>query len=147
MTEMKKTTQTPPAEPERDPIPSFEHALIGLFEGPLAGVGFPGVDRAILLGAARRARDAQLVVEAAERDLERSRRDLGERTVELGKLARRALAYVRVLAEDDAALAEKLDALSPRPTEAARPTRKRRARSEATAMLPTLTGDDELAAE
>lgn len=137
--------------PERDPVGSFEHAVLDLFEGLLSTVGFPGVDRATLIDAARAANDAQLVVEAAERDLEHSRRQLGDKTAELGKLARRAVAYARVLAEDDAALADKLEQLSPRTAEPARVTRKRRVKSDATAMLPTLSsngpGDEEIAAE
>jgi hypothetical protein len=144
--------------PERDPVGSFEHAVLALFEGPLSAVGFPGVDRAVLLEAVRAANEAQLVVEAAERDLEHSRRELGDKMTELGKLARRALAYARVLAEDDASLADKLESLSPRTTEPARTPRKRRVRSESTAMLPTLAsasekagsddaGDEEIAAE
>lgn len=137
--------------PERDPIGVFEHAVLELFEGPLSTIGFPGVDRTTLVDAARIAVEAQLVVESAERDLEHARRELGERATELGKLARRAVAYARVLAEDDAALAEKLESLAPRTAEAPRATRKRRARNESTAMLPTLTSDDageeEIAAE
>jgi len=146
------TKQKTEKTPERDPIGAFEHAVIDLFDGPLAAVGFPGVDRGTLAEAAKSMIASQLVLEAAERDLEHSRRELGERAAELGKLARRAVAYARVLAEDDASLAEKLEALAPRTAEAPRATRKRRARSEdATAMLPTLTSasddEDEIAAE
>ncbi len=134
-------TQTPEKAPERDPVGSFEHAVLALFEGPLSTVGFPGVDRAALVDAASAAIAAQRVVEAAERDLEHSRRELGERATELGKLARRAVAFARVLAEDDPALAEKLDALSPRTSEPAPTTRRRRPRN-ATAMLPTLDSEE-----
>jgi len=147
---MSKKTPTEQA-PERDPIGPFEHAVLELFEGPLSTVGFPSVDRASLADAARASIAAQLVVEAAERDLDHSRRELAERATELGRLARRAVAYARVLAEDDPSLAERLDALSPRQPEPTRVPRKRRARSEEP-MLPTLTSprmanEEELAAE
>lgn len=145
---MAKATKN--TTPERDPIGSFEHAVLTLFEGPLATIGFPGVDRATLEERARALESAELVVESAERDLDHARRELSERSSELGKLVRRALAYARVLAEDDAALAAQLDALAPRAPEPARTTRKRRARNEdATAMLPTLTetNDEAAAAE
>ena len=143
---MAKATKN--TTPERDPIGSFEHAVLALFEGPLATIGFPGVDRATLEERARAVTEAELVVESAERDLDHSRRELSERSGELGKLVRRALAYARVLAEDDAALAAQLDALAPRAAEPARTTRKRRSRNEdATAMLPTLDADEAAAAE
>lgn len=148
---MSKTQPKAPLRPERDPLGLFEHGVLGLFEGPLSTVGFPGVDRSALDDAARRTLDAQLVVEAAERDLEHSRRELAERRGELEKLAKRAVAYARVLSEDDPALAEQLDALAPRVSEPARAPRKRRARAEEP-MLPTLTReegaeDEEIAAE
>ena len=142
---MAKTTKT--STPERDPIGSFEHAVLALFDGALSTIGFPGVDRATLTDHARAVSDAQLVVEAAERDLEHSRRELTERSAELGKLVRRAVAYARVLAEDDATLAAQLEALAPRVTEPTRTPRKRKAREDATAMLPTLTEDEPVAAE
>lgn len=146
---MTKTQKSPSPMPERDPIPAFEHAVLALFEGKLSTVGFPGVDRTTLLDAARTTNEAQLLVEAAERELERARRDLGERAAELGKLTKRALSYARVLAEDDPSLAETLEGLAPRAAEAVRAPRKRRTRNDATAMLPELTTEetDELAAE
>jgi len=153
MTKPQKTASVSqsPAAPERDPLAPFEHAVIALFDGPLASVGFPGVDRAVLAETTRTVIEAQLVVEAAERDLEAARKELGERATELGKMARRAVAFARVLAEDDASLAEKLEALTPRAGEPARATRKRRARSDEP-MLPTMTSeesaeDDVIAAE
>jgi hypothetical protein len=138
--------------PERDPIGAFDHAVLALFDGALSTIGFPGVDRATLVDAARASNEAQLVVEAAERDLEHARRELAERIAELGKLTKRAVAYARVLAEDDATLAEQIEALAPRTTEAPRTQRKRKPRTDATAMLPTLTESaedegDEIAAE
>ena len=130
-----------PATPDRDPLGPFEHAVIALFDGALAGVGFPGVDRTTLAETMRTVIEAQLVVEAAERDLDAARKELGERATELGKMARRAVAFARVLAEDDASLAEKLEALTPRTGEPARATRKRRARNDEP-MLPTMTAEE-----
>lgn len=127
--------------PERDPLGPFEHGVLALFDGPLTSVGFPGVDRAALAEATRVTQQAQIVVEAAERDLEQARRELAERATELAKMARRAVAYARVLAEDDAALGEKLDALAPRVSEPTRTTRKRRARADEP-MLPTMTTEE-----
>lgn len=128
--------------PERDPIAAYEHAVLELFaEGPLAKVSFPGIDAAVLEDAAEATRRAELVVEAAERSLEEARRELHERASALGKLARRAVAYARVLAEDDADLAERLDAIAPRGGEPAKTTRKRKARADEP-MLPALTGEE-----
>jgi hypothetical protein len=127
--------------PERDPLGAFEHGVLALFDGPLSTVGFPGVDRGALADASRATLDAQIVVEAAERDLEHARRELAARATDLAKMARRAIAYARVLAEDDAALGEQLDALAPRVTEPSKTTRKRRTRTDEP-MLPTLTTEE-----
>jgi hypothetical protein len=129
------------ASPERDPLGAFEHGVLALFEGALSTVAFPGVDRGALGEAARTTLEAQIVVEAAERDLEQARRELAERATELTKLARRAVAYARVLAEDDDALGEKLDALAPRVSEPTKAPRKRRARADEP-MLPTMTSEE-----
>lgn len=151
---MTKTKTQPSQSPEHDPVGTFEHAVVTLFDGPLASVGFPGVDRTILADAVRAANEAQVVLEAAERDLEHARRALGDKLGELARLSRKAVAYARVLAEDDATLAEELETLSPRAAEPVRTPRKRRSKSDATAMLPLSTqeasGDeevDEIAAE
>lgn len=137
----------PAAEaPERDPIAAYEHAVLELFEGPLAKVSFPGIDAAVLEDAAEATRRAELVVEAAERSLEEARRELHERASALGKLARRAVAYARVLAEDDTDLAERLDAIAPRAGEAAKTPRKRKPRADEP-LLPALTSEETRDAE
>lgn len=138
----------PAAEaPERDPIAAYEHAVLELFAGgPLAKVSFPGIDAAVLEDAAEATRRAELVVEAAERSLEEARRELHERASALGKLARRAVAYARVLAEDDTDLAERLDAIAPRAGEAAKTPRKRKPRADEP-LLPALTSEETRDAE
>lgn len=133
--------------PQRDPLGPFEHAVIALFDGALSEVTFPGIDRAVLGDATQKTLDAQLVVEAAERELDLARRALDERATELAKMAKKAVAFARVLADDDASLSEQLDAISPRSMEANKGTRKRRARTDEP-MLPTLTeGPTESAVE
>ncbi len=136
----KNTAPPSPEMPERDPIAAYEHAVLELFAGRLAKTSFPGIDAAVLEDAAEATRRAELVVEAAERSLEEARRELHERASALGKLARRAVAYARVLAEDDADLAERLDAIAPRAGEAAKPARKRKPRADEP-LLPALTGE------
>lgn len=86
------------------------------------------------------------MVEAAERSLEEARRELHERASALGKLARRAVAYARVLAEDDTDLAERLDAIAPRAGEAAKTPRKRKPRADEP-LLPALTSEETRDAE
>jgi hypothetical protein len=148
MTKASKSTPVDSApvtvSPERDPLGAFEHGVLALFDGPLSTVGFPGIDRVALAEAARATLDAQIVVEAAERDLEHARRELAERATDLAKMARRAVAYARVLAEDDEALAEKLEALAPRVSEPSKSPRKRRTRADEP-MLPTMTTEDAIA--
>ncbi len=124
--------------PQRDPLGPFEHAVIALFDGALSDVTFPGIDRAVLGDATQKTLDAQLVVEAAERELDLARRALDERATELARMAKKAVAFARVLADDDAALSDQLEAISPRAIDANKGTRKRRARTDEP-MLPTLT--------
>jgi hypothetical protein len=130
--------------PTRDPIPAYEHAVLSLFEGPLADVRFPDVDGEALEGAQERCLDAQRTLESAEAALDAARRALADKQSELAKLARKAVAYARVLSEDDPKLAEHLAALAPRATEPAAPKKRGRPRkSDPTAMLPTLATEDE----
>ena len=74
---MSKTSKPPTSpSPAHDPLGPFEHAVIALFDGALKDTSFPGIDRAVLGEATQKTIDAQLVVEAAEHELDLARRAL-----------------------------------------------------------------------
>lgn len=113
-----------------DPIPAPIQALLALFEGELAAVKFPDVDREILGKDAARVREAASEVARAEAALEDARRAHLESMDILVQRCQRALAYARVFAEGNPAVAAKLEALSPPGRSARRP------RVEAPAAAP-----------
>lgn len=93
--------------------------LLDLFSSDLAAVRFGDVDGASLARLAVEAEAAEAEVAAAERTLEDARAVVAARTDALLQHAHRALAYARVFAEGDPALAAKLAAVAlPKPRKA-----------------------------
>lgn len=84
------------------------HLLMSLFEGELAEVPFPDVG-VETLRAARDAVDASLAeVRMAEEALANARASLEQAQRGFERTGRKALAYARVYAEDDAELGQRL---------------------------------------
>lgn len=123
---------TAPA-PQRDPIPSFVHEVIGLFEEALGGVRFPDLDCAQLERMASATRAAQLELERVENELLLAQALVKEQTAVLLAGAERGLAYARVFAQGDAALGARIDQLGGQPSSAPRRTQpaKKRGRKPA----------------
>jgi hypothetical protein len=131
--------------PHADPTPPLAERVIELFDGELSHVAFPGVDARTLAAHRDEVLDAQLALEAAEDALEAARRQLEARVEALSSHARRALAYARVFAGDDATLLAAVDAIaSPRAdqrlpaaraADASAPRKRGRPRKEAGAPL------------
>lgn len=93
--------------------------LLDLFASDLGSVRFGDVDAASLARLVAEAEAAETEVAAAERTLEDARAVVAARTDALLQHAHRALAYARVFAEDDPALAAKLAAVAlPKPRKA-----------------------------
>ncbi len=97
--------------PTSTPLPPGVSALLHVFEGPLADVQFPDVDRASLLLLAAQAEAATTALSAARATLSNAQTALG--TAETALLsaeaalvvkAQRALGYARVYAQGDAEL-------------------------------------------
>jgi len=112
--------------------PAALHArLLGLFEGPLAGVRFPDVDAGILAAQMKSAKDAALRLEQARTALEDARSALAEEEAKLDGRVERALAYLRIYAADDPVLLVELEGMNdhaqPR-SASATPSSRRRGR-------------------
>lgn len=86
--------------------------LLGLFEGPFAGVRFPDVDAEILSAQLCSAKAAAARLEEARTALEAARHALAEEETKLESRTERALAYLRVYAAGDPVLLVELEALS-----------------------------------
>lgn len=108
------------------PVPGSVQSLLELFQHELASVKFPDVDADVLSRAAESVRTAAVALEQAEAVVEAAREQLNAAQEALLHKGQRALAYARVFAEEDLALAAKLDAL-------ALPKSQRKLRSEAPA--------------
>lgn len=113
-----------------DPIPASVREVLALFEDELEGVRFGDLDAAILQAMAEEVRlssrevdEARALLEAAQSKLERDRLALVARADE-------ALAYARIYAAREPALAPRLDAL-PR-GEPAAPAKPRKIRKRKT---------------
>lgn len=105
--------------------PDAVQAVLELFKGPLAEVRFADVDAQGLENAAALVERAAAAVQERETELAALRVSLNEQQEALLSLAQRALAYARVYAESDEALAARLSAISlPR---AAKPRKNARA--------------------
>jgi hypothetical protein len=90
-------------------IPEPIEKLIEVFTQSLAGVQFPGADAALLERAATAARAAADRLAEAEAAVDAARKALDEAEGELVHKAQRALAYARIYAEEQPALAALLD--------------------------------------
>jgi hypothetical protein len=108
-----------------DPIPASVQAVLELFASDLAEVRFPDVDAAVLSRLAADAKAAAEALAGAQAALEQARAVLQQRQDALLHGAARAVAYARVFAESNEALAARLDAIS-----LARPRRPRGDASE-----------------
>ncbi len=100
------------------PLPAGVPALLQLFEGPLAQVQFPDIDRASLSDLAERTVVASDALARARAALADAQHALGEAETQviaceasLITKAHRALAYARVFAEGDVELTRTLGAI------------------------------------
>jgi hypothetical protein len=97
-------------------IPTTVQEVLDLFEGELAHVKFGDLEEAVLAKASQAVVLAAEAVEKAEATLAAARAVLAEQQDDLLKKAQRALAYLRVYAEGDAALSARLEPITlPRP--------------------------------
>jgi truncated hemoglobin YjbI len=99
-------------QPSHDPVPPFAREVLSLFREALAEVRFPSVDREVLESAAEAACAAQVEVEQLERTLADARARVVARVEALTELSQRALAYARIFAETDEALAEEVERIA-----------------------------------
>lgn len=126
--------------------------LLELFEAELPGVRFPEVDATSLTEHRDAVLAAAKVVEDAEQALAVATRALADRKQALATQGKRALAYVKVYAEERPALRERLESLhntrgKSLPLELVEPRRRGRPRkmeTDAQSALPELA---ELAAQ
>lgn len=93
------------------PAANLTDALLELFETELPGVCFPEVDATSLIEHRDAVLAAVRVVEEAEQALALATGLLAERKQALALQGKRALAYVRVYAEERPALRERLDTM------------------------------------
>jgi hypothetical protein len=126
-----------------DPISPPLRAILDLFATELRGVAFPGVDAALLGQHADEVRARAHDVERAQTALDAALSALQDRTAALAAIVARGLAYARIYAADDAALAARLvelDAGERPPAHAAgsgpAPLRRRRRRAPERPELP-----------
>lgn len=113
-----------------DAVPADLRAILDLFTSELREIAFPGVDAAVLRQHADDVRARARDVERARQALDAARAELDDRTRALAGLAGRALAYARIYAADQPALAARLASLDSAPAAAAPPApdRPRRGR-------------------
>lgn len=87
-------------ESSPDPVPGGVIELLKLYQGPLAEVSFPDVDRDILEEACETLREADEEVRRLFAELEKAQTAVAERRSEMAKVAERGLAYAKVFAGD-----------------------------------------------
>jgi hypothetical protein len=116
--------------PPADAVPAELRAILDLFTSDLREIAFPGVDAAVLRQHADDVRARARDVDRARQVLDAARADLEERTRALAGIAERALAYARIYAADQPALAARLAQLESAPVAASpvMPDRPRRGR-------------------
>lgn len=90
---------------------SIPDLLLELFETELHDVRFPEVDASSLAAHREAVELAARAVEEAEQQLSRASSELADRKQALAQHGRRALAYVKVYAEERPALRERLEGL------------------------------------
>lgn len=96
----------------QDPISTSVRSLIELFHNELPDLKFPDMDGDLLRRSADEVMNAADAVAAAEAALEQSRSRLADQQEALAQRAQRALAYLRIYAEGQAELEERLDAVN-----------------------------------
>lgn len=89
-------------------LPGSVRAVLDLFEGPLAEVRFPDVDRASLREVEREVEQRRAELQQALETVQAARATLEQAQAALLEQARRAHAYASVFASDDESLAAKL---------------------------------------
>ena len=127
------------SEPPGDAVRLSESArrVIGLFEGALAGVGFPSLDLATLQAQRARVQASQASVEAARDALEAAMEGLREEVATLEAACELGLAYATVYASTRPELEGAVrDARVSSRADSTEPTRRRmRSRKDAGAPL------------
>ena len=133
----------PPSPSAVSPVSPRTRGVLELFEDALGDVAFPGIDAGALAIAASRVTDCAEHVLACEAQLAEARRVLAEESAALERKTERAVAYARVYAEEDEALATRLADL-PAPARArsqamdvAKSRRKPRSRKARDAQSPS----------
>jgi hypothetical protein len=138
-------TDPPPAADDANAIRADLRAILDLFTSELREIAFPGVDAAVLRTHADEVKARARDVERARQALDAARAALDERTQSLAALASRALAYARIYAADQPALAARLAALDSTPTAAPPPApdkpKRGRPRKVDRPQLPLENGD------
>lgn len=114
---------------ENDPISPAMHALLRLFGNELKAVKFPDLDRGVLEAAAEQVKERAIALAHAQASLDAARHALHDSQEALLQKGQRALAYVRIFAEENPELAQQLDGISLQ-----RPLRKTPAREGAGAV-------------
>lgn len=106
--------KSPSPTPKNDVTPALARQVIDLYAVELADVRFPDLDLSSLLYAQAELHAAQLEVERAEAELADKRAELEEQSQALLAKSERALAYARVYAQGDEALAPRIAELGRR---------------------------------
>jgi hypothetical protein len=134
--------------PKLDVTPMLARQVIELYADELADVRFPDLDLAALRAAQDALHAAQLEVERIEDKLASARAELEHATEHLNAKAERALAYARIFALGDAALAPKVAEIGrKRPAadgggDGAAPAKRRGRRSKAEAPSQLFAGEE-----
>jgi hypothetical protein len=95
-----------------DPVNPAIRSVIELFASDLAAVKFPDMDAAVLTSSAESVVQRTDELSRAEAALDKARLDLTDAQEALLLKSHRALNYAKVFAEDDTALAAKLEAIA-----------------------------------
>ena len=82
--------------------------LLAVFEGPLAEVRFPGIDRTVLRGQIDQVRTLSQQLEALRGQLDAAQTALADAQLRLVRTAEQGLGYARVFAGADPELADRL---------------------------------------
>ena len=126
-------------------IPAPVQAVLDLFAGELQGVRFADVDGARLKELAQGAEAAASELAARQAALDTAKEALAEAQEALLQQVQRAVAYARVYAENDPALAERIGAIAlPRP---GKPTRTKASAARSISAGTSLKGSAEAASE
>jgi len=114
---------TPHADSSSEALSPAIRELLAVFEGELAEVHFPGVDRKVLAELAGQVDGETRRVEELRQQLDEAQALLGDAQQKLLRAAELGLAYARIYAAEDAALLSRLSDLQ---VGAAEPPRRRK---------------------